>query len=220
MKLIVGLGNPGSQYEKTRHNAGFMAVDRLSRRWPTSEVPKSRFSALCSETMVAGEKCLLIKPLTYMNLSGRCVSEAIGFYKLQPASDCLVLVDDVALPTGALRLRGEGSAGGHNGLTDIQRALGSTVYPRLRIGIDPCPPMMKLEDYVLGRFTGEQLALLEPALDKAADAVEQFIRVGLAKAMNTVNVGTTGPAATLPAAGKPAPATASIPKPPPEPKLN
>jgi peptidyl-tRNA hydrolase, PTH1 family len=196
MKLLVGLGNPGSQYEKTRHNAGFFVIDRLARRWVSpggmGEPAKGRFSGICQEVSIKGptgeaEKCLLLKPTTYMNLSGKSVAEAIGFYKLNPATDLLVIVDDVALPTGTIRIRASGSPGGHNGLTDIQRALGTDLYPRLRIGIDACPPMMKLEDYVLGRFTAEQLTLLEPALNKAADAAQTFITHGLTKAMNTFN---------------------------------
>lgn len=188
MKLIVGLGNPGSQYEKTRHNAGFLAVDRLVRRWAPSELPKGRFSGVAVEAAVKGEKCLLLKPTTYMNLSGKSVAEAVGFYKINPAMDLLVIVDDVALPTGSVRVRQSGSAGGHNGLSDIQQKLGTDAYPRLRIGIDACPPMMKLEDYVLGRFTSEQATLLEPALEKAADAAELFITSGVTAAMNTYNV--------------------------------
>ncbi|MBY0310777.1 MAG: aminoacyl-tRNA hydrolase [Phycisphaerales bacterium] len=188
MKLIVGLGNPGSQYEKTRHNAGFLAVDRLVRRWAPSELPKGRFSGVAVEAAVKGEKCLLLKPTTYMNLSGKSVAEAVGFYKINPAMDLLVIVDDVALPTGSVRVRQSGSAGGHNGLSDIQQKLGTDAYSRLRIGIDACPPMMKLEDYVLGRFTSEQATLLEPALEKSADAAELFITSGVTAAMNTYNV--------------------------------
>jgi PTH1 family peptidyl-tRNA hydrolase len=188
MKLIVGLGNPGSQYEKTRHNAGFMAVDLLARRWGSlGDLPKARFQALAQEVTIRGEKSLLLKPTTYMNLSGRSVAEAVGFYKLDVAKDLLVLVDDTALPTGSIRVRAGGSAGGHNGLTDIQRALGTDAYPRLRIGVDACPPMMKLEDYVLGRFTAEQQVLLEPALKKAADASEVFVTDGVTAAMNRFN---------------------------------
>lgn len=187
MKLIVGLGNPGSQYEKTRHNAGFLAVDRLVRRWASSELPKGRFSGIATEASIKGEKCLLLKPTTYMNLSGKSVAEAVGFYKVNPAVDLLVIVDDVALPTGTVRVRQSGSAGGHNGLADIQLKLGTVAYPRLRIGIDACPPMMKLEDYVLGRFTSEQTTLLEPALDKAADAAETFVTGGVTAAMNAYN---------------------------------
>lgn len=210
MKLIVGLGNPGLQYDKTRHNAGFMAVDRLLVRHGAGTgggVPKARFNALCVEVNLKGEKCLVLKPTTYMNLSGRSVAEAIGFYKIDPAADLLVLVDDVALPTGAIRLRASGGAGGHNGLTDIQRALGSETYPRLRIGVDPCPPMMALEDYVLGRFTPEQAALLAPALDKSCDAVECFVSDGLTTAMNKFNTKPPSPppTTTSPSSSAPTP---------------
>lgn len=188
MKLIVGLGNPGPQYDKTRHNAGFVAVDRLARRWASaSDIPKARFSGIAQEAGIKGNKCLLLKPTTYMNLSGRSVGEAVGFYKLDPAQDLLVLVDDVAFSTGTIRVRAGGSAGGHNGLSDIQRALGTEQYPRLRIGIDACPKVMKLEDYVLGRFTDEQAALLGPAIERACDAVEVFVEKGLTAAMNAYN---------------------------------
>lgn len=189
MKLIVGLGNPGSAYEKTRHNAGFMAVDRLHRRHAPAESWRARFDALCIEAGIGGKRCLLLKPITYMNLSGRSVAQALGFYKLNPASDLLVIVDEVALPIGSIRLRAGGGSGGHNGLTDVQRALGTPEYPRLRIGIGPCPPVMALEDYVLGRFTDEQMAALAPAIDRAADATEVFVSSGLAQAMNRFNSG-------------------------------
>lgn len=188
MKLIVGLGNPGPQYEKTRHNAGFMAVDLLAERHARGITPKGRFSSVVTECSIKGEKCLLMKPTTFMNLSGRAVAEAAGFFKVNPSADVLVIVDDVALPTGVIRLRASGSAGGHNGLTDIQRALGGENYPRLRIGIDAKPPHMALEDYVLGRFTPEQLTLLGTALKASADAAEVFIERGIAAAMNAFNV--------------------------------
>jgi PTH1 family peptidyl-tRNA hydrolase len=188
MKLIVGLGNPGSKYDRTRHNAGFMVVDRLAGRHAAG-APRARFNALCTEIKPGGggEQVLLLKPTTYMNLSGRSVAEAVGFYKLVPATDLLVVVDDVAIPAGAIRVRPSGGAGGHNGLTDIQRALGSDAYPRLRIGIDPAPEFMDQADYVLGRFSDEQWALVEPALDKAADACEVFVKDGLDAAMNRFN---------------------------------
>ena len=130
---------------------------------------------------------MLLKPTTYMNLSGRAVAEAIGFYKINVASDLIVIVDDVALPCGTVRVRASGGAGGHNGLSDIQRALGTDQYPRIRVGVDACPPMMALEDYVLGRFTPDQMALAEPALDKAADAAELFALQGVTAAMNKFN---------------------------------
>lgn len=188
MKLFVGLGNPGPEYEKTRHNAGFMALDRLwSLKGDPSARPKARFSGITSEMQFGGERCVLLKPTLFMNLSGRSVAEAIGFFKLDPRKDLLVLVDDVAIPTGTVRLRAAGGAGGHNGLRDIERALSSQEYPRLRIGVDACPPMMKLEDYVLGRFTSEQLTLLAPALDRAVEAMEVFARTGIEAAMNRFN---------------------------------
>ncbi len=199
MKLIVGLGNPGPQYDKTRHNAGFMAVDRLAKRWAMGATPKGRFSGVCTEAVIKSERCILLKPTTFMNLSGRAVAEAIGFYKLDFKNDLLILVDDTALPCGTIRLRPSGSAGGHNGLIDVERALSSPDYPRLRIGVDTKPPQMVQHDYVLGRFTPEQTALIEPALDKAADACETFITSGIDIAMNKHNTKPTPPPA--PAAG-------------------
>jgi PTH1 family peptidyl-tRNA hydrolase len=187
VKLIIGLGNPGPEYAKTRHNAGFMAIDRLAARWAPSEVAKSRFGGLALECAIKGHKALLLKPLTYMNRSGQSVAQALAFYKCDAATDLLVLVDDVALPTGSIRLRPAGSAGGHNGLSDIQRALGADTYPRLRIGIDAKPPVMALHDYVLGRFTDEQFTALAPALEKTCDACEVFIANGLDAAMNKFN---------------------------------
>lgn len=190
MKLLVGLGNPGTQYEKTRHNAGYMVIDRLlGRHAPgaSNATAKGRFDGLTWEVSVKGERCLLLKPVTYMNLSGRAVAAAAGFYKIDPTQDLLVITDDVALPCGTIRLRAEGGAGGHNGLTDVQRALGSQAYPRLRIGVDASPAFMDQADYVLGRFTPEQEPLIAAALDKAADAAEMFVAQGVAPAMNRFN---------------------------------
>lgn len=192
MKLIVGLGNPGSEYDKTRHNAGFVALDRVAQKWgEPGGLPKARFQGLTRECVIGsgggGEKCVLLKPTTYMNLSGRSVAEAVGFYKLDFTKDLLVLVDETALPAGTIRVRSSGSAGGHNGLKDIERALSSQGYPRLRIGVDPCPPMMKLEDYVLGRFTAEQAALVDAALKRAVEAVGVFVNEGVEAAMNRFN---------------------------------
>lgn len=206
MKLIVGLGNPGAQYERTRHNAGFMVVDRLIARHAAVEVARSKFAAMVVEARLpfvchtgepgatgtasngAGpaDRCLFMKPMNYMNRSGQSVAEAVRFYKLNLKSDLMVLVDDIALPCGGLRLRPEGGAGGHNGLGDIERCLGSSAYPRLRIGVDP-PGIIPQADYVLGRFTEEQWALAGPSLDKAADACEVWLKRGLDAAMNACN---------------------------------
>ncbi len=184
MKLIVGLGNPGAEYAKTRHNVGFMAVERLARRHGLSGA-RTRFRAGVLEGRVADDKCLLMQPITYMNRSGLAVGEAVRFYKLDPC-DVLIIVDDVALPCGRVRLRAAGSAGGHNGLADIQRALGTSDYPRLRIGIDP-PGRVPQVDYVLGKFTADQWALVDPAIDRACDAAEAWVRDGIEKAMSVYN---------------------------------
>jgi PTH1 family peptidyl-tRNA hydrolase len=193
MKLIVGLGNPGREYEKTRHNAGYMVVDRLVSRWGGGAPAKARFNAAVVEAPIGGHPCLLAKPTTYMNRSGQSVAEAVRFYKLDLTQDVLVLVDDLYLPAGTIRIRPGGGHAGHNGLADLERALGTQEYPRLRIGIDPKPPYMDQADYVLGRFTDEQWAKTAPALDKAADAVELFVSKGLDAAMNKFNAGEQEP---------------------------
>ena len=184
MKLIVGLGNPGADYAKTRHNAGFMAIDRLATRHGLSGA-RMKFHAGLLEGPIVGDKCVLLQPTTYMNRSGLAVAEAVRFYKLD-IEDLMVLVDDVALPVGRIRLRSSGGAGGHNGLIDIEQKISTRDYPRLRIGIDP-PGRIPQVDYVLGRFTAEQRDQLEPALDRAADAVECWIRDGIEKAMSLFN---------------------------------
>lgn len=191
MKLLVGLGNPGAEYVKTRHNAGFMAIDLLAERHGSGQVARSKFNAMLLDVPVSGQRCLLMKPVTYMNRSGQAIAEACRFYKLDASKDVLVLVDDVALPCGAVRLKATGGAGGHNGLTDIARKLGSENYARLRIGIDEKPPVMRLEDYVLGRFTEEQMDRLTPALKQAADAAEVFAAEGIDAAMNKFNTRNT-----------------------------
>jgi PTH1 family peptidyl-tRNA hydrolase len=184
MRLIVGLGNPGREYERTRHNAGFMVVDHLASRHGFAP-PRTRFRSLFTEGVVLGVRCAILKPNTYMNLSGTAVREAVAFYKLDP-DDVLVVVDDVALPCGAIRLRSGGSAGGHNGLTDIEKALGTQAYPRLRIGIDP-PGRLRQADYVLGRFSPEQVAALEPAISRACDCIEGWLTTDIDQVMNRYN---------------------------------
>jgi PTH1 family peptidyl-tRNA hydrolase len=187
MKVIVGLGNPGSQYALTRHNAGFMAVDRLAERHDISG-GRTRFRSTMCEGPVCGEKCVLLRPQTYMNRSGLAVGEAVAFYKIDPASELLIIVDDVALPCGRLRLRAAGSAGGHNGLIDIERALGGDEYPRLRIGIDaPAPGGITQKDYVLGRFTPDQLEIVQSVLKSACDAIDCWISDSLEHAMSRYN---------------------------------
>jgi len=184
MKLIVGLGNPGTQYERTRHNVGFMAIDQFAQKHGAVNFRVAHESFL-ADVLSGGEKLLLLKPQTYMNLSGRAVASAMGFYKLN-VEDVLVVVDDVALPAGVIRLRASGSAGGHNGLKDIERALGGLTYSRLRIGVDP-PGMVPQKDYVLNAFTPEQMPKVEAALKAAVEAIGVWAQEGIVKAMNRYN---------------------------------
>ncbi len=187
MKLIVGLGNPGAQYERTRHNAGFMALDLLADRHAAGQIPKSRFNAVTLDAIIGTQKVLLIKPTKFMNLSGQSVGEAIRFYKLDPAQDLIVLVDDIALPVGHIRVRKAGSAGGHNGLGDIDRVLGGADYPRVRIGVGNVPKLMSQSDWVLSRFMKEEHADVDRSLKSAADATECILEHGVTKAMNAFN---------------------------------
>lgn len=187
MKLIVGLGNPGAQYERTRHNAGFMALDELARRHAAGAMPKARFHAVTLDASIGGEKVLLLKPTTYMNRSGQAVGEAVRFFKADPGQDLLVVVDEVALPVGHIRLREQGSPGGHNGLADIDRALGGAAYPRLRIGVGQTPGGWIKADWVLSRFTDEEGDEVRASVTQAADACELVVREGLLPAMNRFN---------------------------------
>jgi len=184
MKLVVALGNPGPDYARTRHNAGWMAADRLVDRLGLTG-GTSKFHSAMVDGRVGAEKVVLLKPQTYMNRSGLAVGEAMNFYKLATA-DLMVLVDDVNLPVGKIRLRATGSAGGQNGLKDIQRVLGTQHYARLRIGIDP-PGRVPRVDYVLQPFTQAQRDELDPALDRCVAAVETWVKEGIDKAMTAHN---------------------------------
>ena len=195
MKLVVGLGNPGSDYVCTRHNIGFDVIDSLAGKLGSSgefnRVAKTKFDALAMELPYMKldgqpEKILLLKPMTYMNASGRSVQSAMAFYQLTP-TDIMVVLDDLALPCGKIRIRAGGSSGGHNGLRDIERAIATTEYPRLRMGIDPAPPQIRGKDYVLGRFSPEQRELMKPAIVKATSAVTTWIDKGITLAMTQFN---------------------------------
>lgn len=201
MKIVVGLGNPGKEYAGTRHNVGFDVVGELAVRlgWHGSavdfdRVARSKFDGLAVDgvmtTSTGREKLLLLKPMTYMNDSGRSVLAAMQFYQAG-MSEVLVVLDDLALPCGQIRLRGEGSSGGHNGLKDIERVLGSNRYPRLRVGIDPVPPRIPQKDYVLTRFTEEQAKLMvgvTGAISRSAACAMAWADKGLTTAMNQFNV--------------------------------
>ncbi|MGD0390030.1 MAG: aminoacyl-tRNA hydrolase [Tepidisphaeraceae bacterium] len=198
MRLVVGLGNPGSEFVGTRHNVGWEAVDELALRlgWigkkdEFNRLGRSKFDGITLDGSVSihsgrSEQLLLLKPTTYMNDSGWSVQSAMAFYQLAPA-EVMVMLDDLALPSGKIRIRPGGSAGGHNGLKDIERALGTDQYPRLRIGIDAPPPRISGRDYVLGRFTDDQRRAVEPALERAASAVLTWIGKGIETAMNQFN---------------------------------
>ena len=194
MKLIVGLGNPGTQYTRTRHNAGFMVADRLVDKFARGQVAKGRFNSALVEATIGGERCLVMKPGTFMNRSGQAVGEATFFYKLNPASDVLVVTDDIYLEVGSIRMKPGGGTAGHNGLEDIRRALGGDNYPRLRIGVNNKPPYMDQADYVLSRFTDEEIPGLESSIDKAVQACEVFATKGLDAAMNFANAPPPDPA--------------------------
>ncbi len=187
MKLFFGLGNPDPQYTRTRHNAGFMVVDRLIERFAKGKTPKGSFKAIAVEATIGQEKCLFLKPTTYMNRSGQSVGEAVNFYKVDSARDVLVITDDIALPVGAVRLRPAGGSGGHNGLEDIRRALGGDDWPRLRLGVGAKPSFMDQADYVLSRFTADESLPMEAAIAKSAQACEVFAAKGLDAAMNFAN---------------------------------
>lgn len=190
MKLVVGLGNPGVEYRRTRHNIGFDVVEELSRRHANTSAQR-RFDAEVVEVFVDGEKMLLLAPLTYMNLSGRSVGAAVDFLKL-PLESVLIVCDDLNLDPGRLRLRADGSAGGQNGLKDILRRLGSEEVPRLRVGIGRPPGRMQPTDYVLGKIASAEREVLDDAIVRAADGVELWLRDGIAAAMNAVNVRPAG----------------------------
>lgn len=184
--MLVCLGNPGDQYENTRHNVGFMVADQLGERYRLP-IQKLKFKALTNVFTISGEKVLVMKPVTYMNLSGEAVGEAARFYKLPPER-VLVISDDVSLPLGKLRIRKGGSAGGHNGLKSIIQHLGTDQFPRIKVGVGQKPhPDYDMADWVLSKFAGEDLKTITEAIRKAADAVECLIQEGPDKAMNRFN---------------------------------
>lgn len=184
MKLIVGLGNPGRDYAKTRHNTGFMTLDEVASRL-NADVNTKKFKALIANVKVKGETVILMKPQTYMNLSGEAVGECARFYNI-PVSDILILVDDLDLPVGKIRLREKGSSGGQNGLKSIISHLGTQDFKRIRIGIGK-DPLMLTADYVLGKFSKADRELFEAARDKAASAAIEFIDHPFADVMNKYN---------------------------------
>jgi PTH1 family peptidyl-tRNA hydrolase len=185
MYLIVGLGNPGKEYSETRHNVGFMVINRLSQRWQIP-VDKKKFESRFGSGSFHQNPILLMKPQTYMNLSGTAVRSAMDFYKIEP-DRLIVILDDMALPVGQVRIRKQGSAGGHNGLSSLITHTGTNQIGRIRIGIGSRPVGMEGADYVLSRFSREEQPLIEQASDEGADAVETIINEGFTKAMELFN---------------------------------
>ncbi len=185
MFLIVGLGNPGGEYERTRHNCGFFVIDELARR-ASREVRTPECQALTTKAKLGGQESLLVKPQTFMNLSGVAVAALMKKHEIK-ADSILIMSDDVALPLGQLRLRREGSAGGQNGLKSVIKEIGTQQFARLRLGIAPDHPIRNLSDFVLGEFSKNERVTLNETILKAADAVEVLLQNGIAEAMSKYN---------------------------------
>lgn len=186
MKVLVGLGNPGAQYAKTRHNVGFMALDRTAEKLNAS-FTREKFGGLTAEVRFANENVILLKPQTYMNRSGESVSQALRYSEADPSSDLLIIYDEADLPLGALRIRKEGSAGSHNGMKSVLSCLGGTNVPRLRIGVGASKHGGALTGHVLGKFTAEEWPVVDEVVEHAADAALCFVREGVERAMNRFN---------------------------------
>jgi len=185
MYLIIGLGNPGDKYTFTRHNAGFLAIDYISQK-QNIEVKKIKHKALIGEGSISGEKVVLVKPQTFMNLSGESVRELKSWYKTEN-NKIIIIYDDVSMPVGSLRIREKGSAGGHNGIKSIILNLGTDEFPRFRLGINEKPDNYDLADYVLGKFTSEEQKIMFDTFDKVNSAIEEYIKSGATSAMNKFN---------------------------------
>lgn len=186
MFLIVGLGNPSEKYDKTRHNAGFDVIDLLAEKY-NIEVKEKRAKALCGSGYIEGQKVLLVKPQTFMNLSGESVAPLLNYYKLDVAEELIVVYDDINLEPGYIRIRKKGSAGGHNGIKDIIAKTGSDQFSRVKVGVGHKPADWDLADFVLSRFSKEERACLEEGLEDAADALVQMIGGETEAAMNQYN---------------------------------
>ena len=186
MFIIAGLGNPTSQYEGTRHNIGFDVMDALAEKYNIS-ISEKKHKALCGKGVIEGEKVLLVKPQTYMNLSGESIAEILNYYKLDAEEDFLVVFDDISLAPGNIRIRKKGSAGGHNGIKNIIANLGSSVFPRIKVGVGEKPKGYDLADYVLGKFSKEDRVLMEEGYDLACEASALILQGAIDQAMNEYN---------------------------------
>ncbi len=183
--VVVGLGNPGKQYEQTKHNVGFLVIDKLAEKY---QIPMTKFQykAFVGSGTIKNKKVLLVKPQTFMNLSGESVREIVNFYKV-PQERFVVIYDDTSLPMGQIRLREKGSHGGHNGIRNIIQLMGTDVFGRIKVGIGEKPNGWDLADYVLAKFEQNDLPLMENGMDKATEAVEWILSRGMQDAMNRMN---------------------------------
>ncbi len=183
--VIAGLGNPGPKYEETKHNVGFHVVDRLAEKY-TIKIDKFKHKALVGDGVIAGRKVLLVKPQTFMNLSGESIREIVNFYKI-PQEQFVVIYDDTSLPAGVVRIREKGSHGGHNGIKNIIAQMGTDVFCRIKVGIGEKPNGWDLADYVLAKFQKDDLPMIAQGLDKSVKAVELILSHGVMDAMNHIN---------------------------------
>lgn len=186
MFLIAGLGNPTKKYTHTRHNIGFDSIDWLAKKY-NIEMDQKKFKGVCGTGVIEGQKVLLLKPETFMNLSGESLRAAVDFYKLDPESQVIVIYDDIALAPGCIRVRKKGSAGGHNGIKSIIAHLGTQNFQRIRVGVGEKPKDWDLADYVLGRFTNEDREKVEEAIAHTADAAALMVQDETDAAMNLYN---------------------------------
>ncbi|MGN1160126.1 MAG: aminoacyl-tRNA hydrolase [Lachnospiraceae bacterium] len=186
MYVIVGLGNPGREYENTRHNIGFRVIDAVAERYGI-DVTEKKHKALIGKGAIEGQKVLLVKPQTYMNLSGESVRAVIDYYKVDEKDELIVIFDDISLDVGKLRIRKKGSAGGHNGIKSIIAHLGHDSFQRIKMGVGDKPKGYDLADYVLGHFSAEDNRLMEESIGRAVEAVTVMLQDGPDKAMNLYN---------------------------------
>ncbi len=186
MYLIVGLGNPGKEYENTRHNIGFDVIETLAAQ-EKIDILEKKHKGLVGKGYIDGEKVILAKPLTYMNLSGECVKEILDYYKIDAKTNLIVISDDISLAPGHIRIRKKGSAGGHNGLKNIIAHLGNDEFMRIKMGVGEKPAGYDLADYVLGHFTGTERKVMDEAAAEAADAIRVIMKEGAESAMNRFN---------------------------------
>ena len=186
MFIIAGLGNPTREYEGTRHNVGFDVIDRLAARY-NIDVDVKKHRALIGKGMIAGQKVILAKPQTYMNLSGESIRSILDYYKVDPETELIVIYDDISLDVGQLRIREKGSAGGHNGIKNIILHLGTEVFPRIKVGVGEKPKGWDLADYVLGRYSAEDRKIIDESQKEAAEAVKMMVMDDVRGAMNRYN---------------------------------